>query len=117
MPRLNIIILDRNPNDPTVFTYVLWADVPVARQSFYANINAKSAWKDALAADNVNLQTGAVAELQDTLRVPNGATLAQIKAFLEQRWADFQSKVTSGNPWVYYGTTWNGTLWTNAGAT
>src|SRR3990167_11266269 len=81
MARLNIIILDRSdPTNPNVYRYVFWADVPSARQPFYAALagpTAVSAWKDALAADNTALQNGSVVEKMDTIQVPSHATLAQ----------------------------------------
>lgn len=119
MARLNIIVLERDRENPNLYTYSLWADVPVARRPFYAvewGATRVSAWKDALAADNTNLQTGAVVEAVQTLQVPSGATLAQIQSFLQSRWTAYQNLVTTLNPWQRYGTTWDGTTWVNGGA-
>lgn len=110
MPRFNVIILDRDTND-NEFSYVLWADVPVARQPFYANANAKSAWAGATTADNTALQNGSVVEQSGAQRVPVGATTAQMQAFLQQRWTDYQAAITAANPWQRYGSTWDGTTW------
>ena len=119
MPRLSIIILDRpEPENQRVYRYVLWADVPVARQPFYAALTGPtfaSAWKDALAADNTALQNGSVVEKVDTIQVPASATLAEIRSFLQARWTNFQASITSINPWQRYGTTWDGTTWTAGG--
>lgn len=117
MARLSIIILDRpEPLNPNVYRYALWADVPVARQPFYAALagpTAISAWKDALAADNTALQNGSVVEKVDTIQVPPAANLAEIRVFLQGRWTDFQALITANNPWQRYGTTatFNGTTW------
>ena len=109
--RFKIIILDRARSDANEYRYVLWVDVPIARQTFYANTGATSAWKDALPADLAALQTGSVVEIVQTQRVPAGATLPQVQAFLQQRWMNFQNDVANTNPWVRYGTTWDGATW------
>lgn len=115
MPRLRVIVLDRPYAD--VYRYVMWADVPAARQPFYARASAVSAWKDATGADNTALQNGSVVEKLDELKVPSGSTIGQAQAFLEARWTDYQAKVTAYNPWNRYGTTLSadGTTWTNGG--
>ena len=119
MPRLNLIILDRpEPDNPNVYRYVLWADVPAARQPFYAVLAGPtfaSAWKDAIAADNTALQNGSVVEKVDTIQVPSHATLGQIRVFLQDKWAEYQAAITASNPWQRYGTTWDGTTWTAGG--
>lgn len=116
MARLRVIALERPDRfDQNILRYVLWADVPPARQPFYAVPDKVSEWKDALPADNSAIASGAVAELVDTLKAPAGTTLAQLQAFLEQRHADFQANITNTNLWTRYGMTWNGTTWTLGG--
>ncbi|MGE5165129.1 MAG: hypothetical protein ACM3IH_14045 [Sphingobacteriales bacterium] len=109
MARLRVIVLDRT--DPDTYRYALWADVPLARQKFYANASLKSVWVDATAADNTALQSGSVTETVSEQRVPSGATLTQIEGFLQTRWNDFQTYITNFNPWQRYGSTWDGTSW------
>ena len=113
MPRLRVIILEQD--DTRTFRYVLWADVPTTRQSFYANALATSAWKDATAGDILALQAGQVAERTGTLGVEAGTSLAQARAQLQATWQSFQDRVTAVNPWVRYGSVWDGTTWTAAG--
>ena len=115
MPRRNIIILDRPA--PNVYRYVLWAAVPAARQPFYAigQAAAASAWKDALPEDLAALRAGAMTEKIDTIQVGAGAPLAEVRALLQARWADWQAAVTARNDWPYYGTTWDGTTWVVGG--
>ena len=113
--RFKIIILDRTPSDANEYHYLLWVDVPISRQPFYAKTPAISAWKDALPLDLLALQNGSVVETVQTQRVPAGATLAQVQAFLQQRWTDFQNDVANTNPWVRYGTTWDGATWALGG--
>lgn len=114
MPRLNIIILERVSDDNMAdsYKYAMWADVPAARQSYYASSANVSVWVNASSADNANLQSGAVVELVETRRLPTSLTIAQIEIGLQNRWSTFQSYVTSHNPWQRYGTTWDGTTWT-----
>src|SRR3990170_1858033 len=110
MPRLRIIILAQD--DPRTYQYALWADVPASRQSFYVDASAKSAWKDALASDLAALQAGQVVERVDKLGMLEGSTLALARASLQASWQSFQDEITSKNPWLRYGTTWDGTTWT-----
>lgn len=115
MPRLKIIILERTA--PETYRYALWADVPAARQPFYAIAQAAftSQWKDATAGDTTNFRNGSVAEKVDTIQVPPGSTVAQVKTFLQARWAEWQAAVTARNDWPFYGTTWDGTTWVGGG--
>lgn len=114
MPRLNVIILDQQASDPNTYNYVLWADVPAARQAHYATANATSRWTGATTQDNTNLQNGSVAEQFGSQRVLSSATLPQIEAFFQAIWTGFQASVTANNPWIRYGSTWDGTTWTVA---
>ena len=115
MPRLRIIILDRDRENAAQFRYALWADVPAARQVFYARPGAVSDWKNALAADNTNLANGIVAERVDVISRQPGGTLSQVQADLVTAWTTFQADVNTVNPWVRYGTTWDGTTWVLGG--
>lgn len=112
MARLKIIVLEVSGRD---VHYALWADVPEARQPFYADATKVSAWKDALAADNTALQNGSVVEEVRYSTFNSGETLAQIKAALVIASNDFQANTTAHNPWGRYGTVWDGTSWTNGG--
>jgi hypothetical protein len=115
MPRLNIIILEQL--SPSVYRYALWAAVPSARQPFYAIDQAAfvSQWADALPGDTANFQNGSVTEKIETIQVPQGTTTPQVKAFLQDRWTDWQTAVTARNDWPFYGTTWDGSTWTAGG--
>ena len=115
MPRLRIIILEQDRNDVNQYRYALWADVPVARQPFYANASAVSAWKNALTADNTALQDGSVVEKVSVLKIAPGSTVAQIETFLQQTWTLYQAEITAANPWVAYGSNFDGTVWTITG--
>jgi hypothetical protein len=111
MPRLNVIVLDQPGGLGTEYNYIMWADVPTARQRFYANAALKSAWVDATAADNTALQNGSVVEKSALLRVVPATSLAQVEAFLQQQWTAYQNGVTNYNAWLHYGSTWDGATW------
>jgi hypothetical protein len=112
MPRLNVIVLDQTAEDSNTYNVVLWADVPVARQTHYARAGATSAWSGATGADNTNLQNGSMAESVVTQRIPAGSTLPQIEGFLQNIWQQYQNSITTNNLWQRYGSTWDGTTWT-----
>ena len=126
MPAKRVIVLDRllaaetheGEGMPQQVRVVFWADVPAARQPFYANATVLSAWKDATAADVIALQTGVVVEREEILRIPKTATAAQIQSVLQARWQSYQDTITAHNPWTKYGTflDQNG-VWTVTGVT
>jgi hypothetical protein len=112
MPRLRIIVLDQPDGNPNSYNVAFWADVPAARQGYYASTGAGSQWKDALPADIAALQNGSVVEHVRPHQMPSGTTLAQIEAYLQNQWQNYQNAVTNFNSWVHYGSTWDGTTWT-----
>ena len=112
MARLRVIILGK---DGDKLRYAMWADVPVARQAFYADASKVSAWKDALPADNAALQSGAVVEKYGYIDLPGAENITGIRTLLASAWNDFQSAVTADNSWKRYGSTWDGTSWVNGG--
>lgn len=115
MARFRVIILEQE--DTRIFRYALWADAPAARQSFFADASRTSVWKQANAADNLALQNGSVIERTDKLVMPAGSTIAQARQALQDVWQQFQNGVTNDNPWVRYGSTWDGTTWVAGGVT
>ena len=124
MARLRIIVLDRSKDDLNQWRCAFWADVPAARQALYANkevlvngvwtlVPRRSAWRDALTADNTALDNGSMTELVDTVSVDPTLTVVQIEALLQTRWQAFQDQVNiAAHPWKRYGSTWDGTTWT-----
>lgn len=93
------------------FRYALWADVPAARQSRYANALATTEVADVTAGELSALQSGAVVEKVEEARWPSGTTVAQMQTFLQARFADYQAQITAANPWQRSGTSWDGTTW------
>lgn len=116
-----VIILERLPmNGRLAFRYAMWADVPSARQAFYADPNAKSVWTGATAEENAAIASGAVleqvAEYQDRTSLAT-ETIADVRAALQAAWTAFQNQVTNADvKWSRYGTNWDGTTWTAGGA-
>ena len=111
-----IILLERlnEPSDMT-FRYVLWATVPAARVSAYANATATSAFRDATAPELAAIQAGQVAERVDVFQAPIGTPIAQVQSALITAFTRYQAQINAFNPTVRYGTAWDGTSWTVAG--
>lgn len=101
-----IIVLEQLSAAPLMFRYLMWADVPAARQPFYAAKQAGmvSTWKDAVAGDNTALQNGSVTERVDQATFPAGTNLVQAETILLAIWTAFQAEITAANPWNRYGT-------------
>jgi hypothetical protein len=115
--RFRVIVLDKSDlSNQNVFRYVLWADVPAARQPFYVQpADTVSAWSGAQTGDNAQLVSGAVAEKVDTIQVAPGTGMPAIQAEIQIRWQTYQEQVTNLNPWNRYGSTWDGTTWVLGG--
>lgn len=111
--RLKIIVLEKLGGNQA-FRVAIWVDVPSARQAFYASAGKVSAWKDAQAGDNTALANGSVAEFLHTYQ-GDGVNLAQAQAAMQIIWQGYQDKVNNDNPWLRYGTNWDGTTWTAGG--
>lgn len=113
-----VIILEQTSAAPPTYRYAMWADVPAARQPFYAVKQATmvSAWKDAAPADTSALQSGAVTERVETTTMQSGDTLATAMTRLQAIWAAFQAEVTAKNDWARYGSFMDtSNVWTAGG--
>jgi hypothetical protein len=111
-----IIILEQvNAPSDSDWHAVFWADVPAARQVFYANPTATSQYSGATTAELAAIQSGAIAEKYLTVHMLSGQTLAQTKAELITEFNQFQTDITNANPWTRFGSYWDGTTWTSAG--
>lgn len=111
-----IIILERiNEPSDNDFKYVLWATVPVGRESFYTNINAKSEYKAATAEELQDIKDGKVIERSGLISKTESVTFANIKNDLEKLFKDFQDEINNKKPFLRYGTFWDGTAWTSGG--
>ena len=113
--RFKIILLERRYAGTQSFNVAFWCDVPAARRAFYADASRTSAWKSANAQDLAALRDGSVTETVEPFQANDGMTLAQAQAALQARWQELQDQVTAHNPWLRYGTTFDGTSWQAAG--
>jgi len=109
-----IIILEHlhQPSDND-YRYVFWLSVPVARQSFYANPLAVSAYPGATADELTAIRSGAIVEQVDVIPKLAGTTLGQLAASLVARFNEAQALLTAVNLYDRYGTYWDGSTWTN----
>jgi hypothetical protein len=97
------------------FRYALWATVPSARVSAYANAAATSAFRGATAPEIAAIQAGQVVEKVEVFQAPIGTSIATIQAALIAAFNTFQGQITAFNPTQRYGTSWDGSAWTVAG--
>ena len=116
MPSKLIIVLNKN-KQTGLFRCALWADVPATRQPFYADAGAKSSWTGASVAENTAIAEGQVAERVIDVPVSDGATPAQLRSELLNQQVRFQAEITDRNPWIRYGSFFDGTTWTSGGVT
>lgn len=101
-----VIILETlRPLEPgsIVQNYVLWADVPTARQPFYASPGAVSAWKGASGPDNAAIAAGEVAERVGARTWASGTSNATMQSDLQAIWTAYNTEIQNNNPWVRYG--------------
>ena len=111
-----IIILERlnEPSDMT-FRYAMWATVPAARQSAYANATATSGYSGVTAAELLAIQTGQVTERTAIWQATAGVPISAIQAALIAEFAVFQAEINARNPTRRFGTFWDGTIWVLGG--
>jgi hypothetical protein len=105
------IIIQQRINIPSDFSfqYVFWAVVPAARQIFYANASFTTVVKDATAPEIAALQAGSVVEQVNQGNYQAGTPIATIQTDLITKYNAYQAQITAINPWIYYGTYWDGT--------
>ena len=113
-----IVILEAVPGSAQGYRYVLWAAVTeVSRRPFYAKPSTwLSAWTGASGIELAALRAGEFVEDARTFNNETPLTLAQVKAQLETVWTEYQAFIDAYNPWDRYGSFFEGSSWTNAGA-
>ena len=111
------IIIQNRINEPSDFSFrfVMWADVPAARQPFYADQTKGSSVKDVTAQELQDIKDGKILERSETAEFIAGTSAAAIRSYLISQFNQFQTEANSRNPWQFYGTFWDGSTWTNAG--
>lgn len=107
--------LEETAANDTGYRICFWLTVPTARQPFYSNASFVSAVKDGsvTAPELAALQSGAVFEVVEAKRFTGGTTPAQMKTKAVARLAELQAVVDARNPWVSYGTSYDGAVWSN----
>lgn len=102
----------------TAWRAVLWADVPVARQRWYAKpITWTSAYADASPADLAALRAGAMTEKVITLDYAAAITLGEVQTDVRIAATRFQQSINNLNLWNRYGSTWSAATGDNSWAT
>jgi len=109
-----IIVLEKLPANQ--FLVCFWVAVPSPRISYHENASATSAYKGATAEELGALRDGSVVERTETVTVPPSATMADMQTQLEAMWQMFQTAISNEVTYLRYGTNWDGTTWTLAGA-
>lgn len=110
-----VIVLERDDSYPTRWSVVFWLVPPAARQPFYARPDATSAWGGASQAEVDAIKAGQVVEERMTFSRAQSQTVPEVQAFLETEWSRRQATIDAANPWVKYGTYWDGATWTAGG--
>ncbi len=111
-----IIILERvdEPSDNS-FNVAFWLTIPAARIAAYANATATSQFKQVSAPELAAIQAGQIVEVVEKASFIAGTGIPAIQAALIARFNTLQAAATSRNPWVRYGTTWDGSAWVAGG--
>lgn len=119
MATRKIIVLQRE-DDPSQsgnihYLFLYWLTVPTARQPFYANASFVSlaiGTETPSTGDLASLRSGALVEEQHDAFWINGTPISQIQSDLINDYNASQARINAYNPWVRYGTSWDGTSWT-----
>lgn len=109
-----IIVLERTdePSDMN-FNVLFWLAVPVSRQPFYADVNKISQFKDISAQELQDIRDGKVLEVDQKASYLAGTPIASVRNDLVTRFNSAQTDFNTRNPWVRYGTNYDGATWTN----
>jgi hypothetical protein len=113
--RLKIIVLEKLYNDTQSFRVAFWLDVPTTRWPFFADPARVSVWKNATVEDIDRIKNGEVVEDVEPFQAEAGESLPSVQARLAALHAAKQDILNARNPWVRYGTTWDGTTWVVGG--
>jgi hypothetical protein len=102
-----IIILDQTgmPSDLN-YRVAYWLDVPAARQVFYADPAATSAFVGIGADDLAAIRAGQILEVVETIPRLAGTALATVKQAARDRLPALQLEFNRDNRFNRYGTRW-----------
>lgn len=97
------------------FDCVFWADVPTARQPYYANPAAKSRYVGATQGEIDALKAGQVVERSASFDFAPGTTAQEMMDAAVADFTNFQAEINARNPWSLAGSYYDGATWTFAG--
>lgn len=117
MAAKRIIVLTQSTNG-TQLTYsgVFW--IPIT--SGARPVSAASSWvpngtsAGAVQAELTAIQNGTVFESPWVYSFPTGTAVATIEAYLQQAWTDLNAQVNGIGGNQFYGSWWDGTVWSNS---
>lgn len=111
-----IIVLERvaEPSDQ-VYRIAFWLDVPATRGAFFADANLTSQYKNATPQEIQNIKDGKIKEVVETVNYIAGMTMTNVQAHLIQKYNQLQNELNTRNPFIRYGTNWDGVSWTAGG--
>lgn len=94
----------------TLLRFAMWFPIALARQ--VPRPGAVSEWRDALAADNALLVSGAVLEETRTVVIPVGTGTPAVKGILIAMYNVRAAEIAAlPNPNQFYGVFYDGTVW------
>lgn len=111
-----IIVLERldEPSDLN-FNVAFWLVVPGTRTAFYADATKTSLYKDISAQELSDLRAGLFTEKVQKVSYLSGQPLAFIRNDLQVKFTNLQNELNNQNPFVRYGTYFDGNSWTTGG--
>lgn len=112
-----IIILERldEPSDLN-FNVVFWLAVKTARQIYNADSSKASKVKDATAQEIQDIKDGKIVEVLEKASFSAATPSADVRTKLVARYNELQADLDAKNPWKFFGTYWDGTVWNSGGA-
>lgn len=112
-----IIILERvdEPSDLN-FNVVFWLSVKASRQTYNADGLKVSIVKDATAQEIQDIKDGKIIEVLEKASFQASTASADVRTKLVARYNELQADLDAKNPWNFFGTYWDGTVWNSGGA-
>lgn len=110
------IILERLHPTRVDYRSVFWLNVPVGRETYYADATFESAVPNTASSELTEIREGRVLEKVDRFQAPPGLSNADLKVRLKEMWQQFQDELEVDVTYDRYLTSWDGdTNWTGGG--
>lgn len=107
-----IVLKKENINNFVQVSYIFRLEVPSAHQTFRADANATSMFKEATEEEIAAIKAGQYIEQQGTASFSTGVTAGQIGTNLISKYNSAQPAITNSQEFNFYGTSWDGKSWT-----